>query len=151
MSFDKPTWADVSARGQGTKAYWAQWESLVLLDEVLYRKWETPIGDRVVHLPKKFRGAVAQLSLSGGHLGVNKTLSSGNRYLLIVQDYFTKWVEAYSLPNQEAVTVAKVLLQQFVSRFGVPMAVHSDQGRNFESVSGGSTRPGRHHCIASTV
>ena len=57
----------------------------------------------------------------------------GNKYLLIVQDYFTKWVEAYSLPNQEAVTVAGVLTQEFVSRFGVPMSIHSDQGWDFES------------------
>ena len=57
----------------------------------------------------------------------------GNKYLLIVQDYFTKWVEAYPLPNQEAVTVAEVLVQQFVAGFGVPLFLHSDQGRNFES------------------
>ncbi len=53
--------------------------------------------------------------------------------MLIVQDYFTKWVEAYALPNQEAVTVAEVLVREFVSRFGVPMILHSDQGWNFES------------------
>ena len=48
-------------------------------------------------------------------------------------DYFTKWQEAYALPNQEAETVVKVLVDQLVSRFGAPAQLHSDQGRNFES------------------
>ena len=46
--------------------------------------------------------------------------------------YFSKWPEAYALPNQEAVNVADVLVSQFFSRFGVPGELHSDQGQNFE-------------------
>ena len=57
----------------------------------------------------------------------------GNQYILVVSDYFTKWPEAYSLPNQEATIVAEVLVKEFVSRFGVPRELHSDQGCNFES------------------
>ena len=38
--------------------------------------------------------------------------------LLVVIDYFTKWPEAYPLPNQEATTVAEVLVKEFVSQFG---------------------------------
>jgi hypothetical protein len=59
---------------------------------------------------------------------------NGNKYILIAMDYFTKWPEAYVLPNQEAETVAKVLVVQFVSHFGTPVELHSDQGRNFESL-----------------
>ena len=66
-------------------------------------------------------------------LGPLPVSESGNRYILIAMDYFTKWPEAYALPNQEAETVAKVLVDQFVSRFGAPAQLHSDQGRNFES------------------
>ncbi len=57
----------------------------------------------------------------------------GNRYLLVMRDYFTKWVEALPIPNQEAETVANALTQQFFSRLGVPQELHSDPGRNFES------------------
>lgn len=57
----------------------------------------------------------------------------GNKYILIVGDYFTKWVEAYPLKDQQAETVAEVLVKEFITRFGVPLLIHSDQGRNFES------------------
>ena len=59
--------------------------------------------------------------------------TSGNRYILVVMDYFTKWPEAYAIPNQESTTIAQVLVDEFFSRFGVPYELHSDQGRNFES------------------
>ena len=58
---------------------------------------------------------------------------AGNKYLLIAMDYFSKWPEAYPLPNQEAVTVAEVLVKELVCRFGIPLYIHSDQGCNFES------------------
>ena len=55
-------------------------------------------------------------------------------YLLcIAMDYFTKWPEAYMLPNHEATTVAEVLVEQLFSRFGVPAKMHSDLGREFKS------------------
>lgn len=57
----------------------------------------------------------------------------GNKYILVVTDSFTKFVEAYALPNQESETVASVLTKEFISRFGVPAYMHSDQGRQFES------------------
>ena len=57
----------------------------------------------------------------------------GNRYILVIGDYFTKWVEAYPMPNQEAVTVADIFVNQFAARYGIPMEIHTDQGRNFES------------------
>ena len=57
----------------------------------------------------------------------------GNRYLLVVADYFTRWTEAYPIPNQEAITVARVLTTEFFLRFSPPEQLHSDQGRQFKS------------------
>ena len=55
-----------------------------------------------------------------------------NRYLLVIQDYFTKWAEAIPLRDQTALSITTALVNLF-SRFGIPDIVHSDQGRNFES------------------
>ena len=57
----------------------------------------------------------------------------GNRYILVVADYFTRWVEAYALTDHTAYEVADKLMTEFISRFGVPHQIHSDQGREFES------------------
>ena len=57
----------------------------------------------------------------------------GNKYILVLADYFTKWTEAFPMRNQEAVTVAKRFVNDFICRFGVPLQVHTDQGRQFES------------------
>ena len=66
-------------------------------------------------------------------LGPLPVTESGSKYLLVAIDYFTKWPEAFAIPNQEATTVAKVLVEEFFCRFGVPLEIHSDQRRNFES------------------
>ncbi|GFV97086.1 retrovirus-related Pol polyprotein from transposon 412 [Trichonephila clavipes] len=66
-------------------------------------------------------------------LGPLSRSSDGNNNILVVIDYFTKWPEAYPIPDQEATTVADVLVQHWISRFGVPLRLHSDQGRNFDS------------------
>ena len=59
--------------------------------------------------------------------------AGGNRYILVVSDYFTRYVEAYPIPDQEATTVARRLVDEFFLRFSPPEQLHSDQGRNFES------------------
>ena len=56
-----------------------------------------------------------------------------NSYIVVVADYFTRYVEAYAIPNQEAVTVAQRLVDEFFLRFSPPARLHSDQGHNFES------------------
>ena len=57
----------------------------------------------------------------------------GCRYILVVQDQFSKWVEAYPIRDQSAETVARVLVHEFFSRFRVPLELHSDQGSNYGS------------------
>ncbi|KAI5753631.1 hypothetical protein M8J77_001985 [Diaphorina citri] len=199
---EKPRWKDISDKSEVTKSYLTQWDSLILESGVLKRKWESQNGrssrlqivlphTRVKEVLEEFHGGV-----TGGHLGINKTLdklrerfywlhmkqdvedwirrcsncagskgprtrsrgelqkyvvgapferiamdvagpfpetNNGNRYILVIMDYFSKWPEAFAIPNQEATTVADCLINHWVSRFGVPLELHSDQGRNFES------------------
>lgn len=74
-----------------------------------------------------------------------------NRYIHVVQDYFTKWVECYSLPNNQAVTVAGIIVGEWVCRYGAPLSLHSDQGINFDPevfqtvICLTSIRPAQHH------
>ena len=58
---------------------------------------------------------------------------SGNRHILVIVDYFTKWVEAYPLRRMDAATIASTFVNGFVSQFGAPESLHTDQGRNFDS------------------
>ena len=58
--------------------------------------------------------------------------SRNNRYLLAVQDYFTKWADALPLRDQTAKRITEELIKLFAT-YGQPEILHSDQGRNFES------------------
>ncbi|RLU16500.1 hypothetical protein DMN91_010568 [Ooceraea biroi] len=58
---------------------------------------------------------------------------AGSRYLLVVVDCFTKWPETIPLRNKRASTVAEALVNYVFSRHGVPLELHTDQGKNFES------------------
>lgn len=199
----KPKWCEVAPMSTVTKSYWAQWESLVMHNRVLCRKWES-VNGKDAHLqvvvPRKRVSDVLRFfhdGASGGHLGVKRTLMKirqrfywincredveawcrrctscssvkgphtrsrgalkvynvgapwerialdvagpfptsdrGNKYILVVMDYFTKWPEVFAIPNQEAVTVAETVVAEVFCRYGVPLEIHSDQGRNFESL-----------------
>lgn len=86
---------------------------------------KAPLGCRIVGGPME--------KVCMDILGPLATSDKGNKYVLVICDEFTKWTEAYALPNQEAVTIARVFVDEFICRFGAPLQVHSDQGRNFES------------------
>ena len=66
-------------------------------------------------------------------LGPLPTSRKGNRFIIVIADYFTKWVEAYPVPNHTAEMVAETIVTNFFTRFGLPVTIHSDQGRDFES------------------
>jgi len=90
--------------------------------------------------PRKSRAPLKQLPVGAplervaiDVLGPLTETHQGNSYILVVGDYWTKWMETYPIPDQQAETVAAKLVEEFVCRFGVPEELHSDQGRNFES------------------
>lgn len=43
----------------------------------------------------------------------------GNRFIIVVSDYFTRWPDAYAVADHEAETVAQKLIDEWISRFGV--------------------------------
>nr|GEY83282.1 reverse transcriptase domain-containing protein [Tanacetum cinerariifolium] len=56
--------------------------------------------------------------------------SRGNKYILVVVDYLSKWVEAKALPTNDARVVCKFLKSLF-ARFGAPRAIISDRRTYF--------------------
>nr|GFB27967.1 reverse transcriptase domain-containing protein [Tanacetum cinerariifolium] len=56
--------------------------------------------------------------------------SRGNKYILVVFDYLSKWVEAKALPTNDARVVYKFLKSLF-ARFGTPSSIISDRGTHF--------------------
>ncbi|CAI5681311.1 unnamed protein product [Oreochromis niloticus] len=98
-------WDEVTGFSICTRGLWAKFTALRLKEGVLERAWKDPATGE----------------------------ERGNCYVLVAMDYFTKWPEAYAIPDQEAETVADVLVEGMFSRFGTAETLHSDQGRNFES------------------
>lgn len=66
-------------------------------------------------------------------VGPLPTSSDGFRYCVTMIDRSTGWPEAYPVQNITAETVARVVFEGWISRFGCPSKLTSDQGRQFES------------------
>ncbi|CAC5388086.1 unnamed protein product [Mytilus coruscus] len=71
--------------------------------------------------------------LATDFLGPLPTTPRGNKFILTVTDYFRKWVEVFPVKDQTAVVCAQLILNEVICRFGSPLAIHSDQGRTYES------------------
>jgi len=70
---------EIVSGDDSAKIYWSQWESLVIENGILYKRWETPNFKSHVLQILVPRERVEQIleetySSSGGHFGVNKTL-----------------------------------------------------------------------------
>ena len=58
---------------------------------------------------------------------------SGNQYAVAFVDYLTTWPEVFATPDQTALTIAKLFVEQIISRHGVPVQLLSDRGAAFLS------------------
>ncbi|CAC5404170.1 unnamed protein product [Mytilus coruscus] len=198
----KPPWESISSETSALKTLWGQWDRLEMHGGVLYRRFETNIGQaarKQMIVPKSRTQELLHYFHdvpSAAHLGVDKTLKKlkngfywpnmkeyvqaycrscdscfarkpkkestkaplgtyisgepmervaldifgplpltkrSNKYILVISDLFTKWTEAIALPNQESSSICTAFIDHFVTKFGAPLQLHSDQGRNFQA------------------
>ena len=59
--------------------------------------------------------------------------TDGNKCILVVMCYFTKFVHIIPIPDQTAKTVATAMVKEVFTRFGLCRFLHSDRGTNFLS------------------
>jgi len=72
---------------------------------------------------------VVSLDITGPYV----TTARGNKYLLTFTDHFTKYVEAFPIPDQTAETCARIYATQIVTQHGNGSQLITDQGRSFMS------------------
>ena len=55
----------------------------------------------------------------------------GAKYVLVMVEHFSKWIELVALPQNSAELAAAAFLDRVLARFGAPAEVLTDQGREF--------------------
>ena len=56
----------------------------------------------------------------------------GNRYILVMIEHFSKWIEVVVLPRKESRLTADAFLQRILTLYGAPAEVLTDNGTEFE-------------------
>ena len=94
-------------------------------------------GKRIFHSKRaplhslKIEGVFERVHLD--ILGPLKQTKDKARYVLIIVDSFSGWMEAPVLVDQSAMTVAKTFYNEFITRYGAPRSIVTDRGSNFMS------------------
>ena len=77
----KPTWQDISHLNKIPKAYWVQWDRLILKEGIVYRKWvntSTNEESLLYILPDCFKKQVLEMLHDdplSGHMGIKRTIA----------------------------------------------------------------------------
>ena len=57
----------------------------------------------------------------------------GYQHILVITDHFTRYAQAVATKNMGTKTTADAFFNHFVTHYGLPHRIHTDQGGNFES------------------
>ena len=85
------------------------------------RKHKAPLVPIAVQRP--FQVDIMEMSIT----------TKGNRYTTVFQDFFSKWPMEYAAPDQKALRLVRLLVEEVIPFCGVPEALLSDRGANLLS------------------
>lgn len=57
----------------------------------------------------------------------------GNQYVLVITDYFTRWVTTAAVSTASATSAAETIFTEYICKYGIPLCVLSDQGTHFRN------------------
>ena len=64
----------------------------------------------------------------------NPASAGGHKYIIVVVDYFTKWVEAIPTFKSDGETTSFFVFNQIIARFGIPKVIVTDHGSHFQNI-----------------
>ena len=90
-------------------------------------------GSKIVHLPLHPIPVQQPFQILGIDIMELPKTTAGNKYVIVLQDFLTKWPMVYAAPDQKAQRIARLLAEELVPFCGVPEGVLSDRGTNLLS------------------
>ena len=57
----------------------------------------------------------------------------GNRFMITIKDCFSRYLEAYAIPDATSKTTIRIFSEKIIARYGTPEILLTDNGRNFNS------------------
>ncbi|GFV72062.1 hypothetical protein TNCV_2459951 [Trichonephila clavipes] len=88
-----------------------------------------PAG-RLIPIVSNYPNAIVTLDLLGPYPA---SRPERYRFLLVITDHFTKWSELIHLQKASAQAIANALFENYISRYGAPISLISDNGPQFIS------------------
>ena len=111
----------------GMKKYTSRWVSTCSACQkrkAPHQKAKAPMQSYVV-------GALGE-RVASDIMGPFSETDSGNRYIVVFIDYFSKYADAAPMADMTAQSVADAFLERWISYFGIPKELHTDQGTQYE-------------------
>ena len=62
-----------------------------------------------------------------------RTSENGNKYVMVMTDAFTKWVELAAITDKTAQTIGQYFFERWICEFSAPLCIVTDQGKEFNN------------------
>ena len=91
-------------------------------------------GDKV-HVPLNILTSPWPFAIWGIDIigNIKPTASNGHRFILVTNDYFTKWAEVASYTNVTKQVITRFIKQTIICRYGIPEKIITDNGLNLNN------------------